>query len=117
MVSFLIISALVLGSFDALLDSVSSDLHHWEVIFAGLYMGALGSVVALTAYLKGQSLIEVSEASLFYYLQPLIYIPLGVLWLDENIYSIQIIALIIVIVGVIIASYRGKRKLKRVNLK
>ena len=112
MISFLVISALSAGSYEALRQSISSDLQHWEVIFAAVYMGALGSVVALTAYLKGQSLIEVSEASLFYYLQPLIFIPLGVLWLEENIYLIQIIALIIVIAGVAIASYRKPRSKK-----
>ena len=66
-------------------------------------MAIFGSVIGLIAYIKGQDKIEASEASLFSYLQPLIYLPLGVLLLKENISPQQLIGLGLIIIGVITA--------------
>ncbi len=87
--------------------AVSLDLSSplvWGVI---VYAAVFGSIIGLTAYIKGQDGIEASEASLFTYLQPAIYIPLGYLLLRESASLWQIFALVIIVAGVYIA---GKRK-------
>ena len=70
-------------------------------------MAIFGSIIGFTAYLKGQEGIEASEATLFTYLQPLIYIPMGILLLHENVSLIQIISLMIILIGVLIAEKRN----------
>jgi hypothetical protein len=51
-------------------------LNNSQVLMPVLYMGILGTPIAMSLLLYGQSKIEASEASLFTYLQPLVYIPL-----------------------------------------
>jgi drug/metabolite transporter (DMT)-like permease len=77
------------------------------IILAILYMGILGSPIAVSLHLWGQSKIEASEASLFTYLQPLIYIPLSVLWLKDTLYPAQLIGLMVITIGVLIAQTRN----------
>ncbi len=77
-------------------------------ISAAMYMGILGTPIAVSALLYGQSKIEASETALFTYLQPLVYIPLGVLWLKESITVPQIIGLLLIFCGVILAEFRTK---------
>ncbi|MEP7167359.1 MAG: DMT family transporter [Candidatus Woesebacteria bacterium] len=79
------------------------------ILFVIAYAAIVGSIIGLTTYIKGQMGIEASEASLFSYLQPVVYIPLGFVLLNERITVIQVAALGIVIIGVIFAE-------KRVNL-
>lgn len=93
-------------SFSALFSTISTDWQQPAVVFASLYMAVFGSIIGLTAYIKGQKLIEASEASLFYYLQPLVYLPLGVLILGEHINSYQIIGLTAILVGVWLSERR-----------
>jgi drug/metabolite transporter (DMT)-like permease len=87
---------------DVIFDGLSTP----TVFFASLYMGLLGSIVAVPAYIYGNDKIEASEASLFSYLQPLIAIPLAVVWLGEKLNLIIIIALILITLGVILAERR-----------
>ncbi len=87
--------------------SIGADFAHLEVWVASLYMASFGSVIGLTAYIKGQDGIEASEASLFTYLQPLVYMPLGVLLLGETVSQASLIALVLVFLGVWIAERRG----------
>lgn len=54
-----------------------------SVALASGYMAIFGSIVALTLLLYGQNLIEVSEASLFAYLQGIIAIPAAWIILNE----------------------------------
>jgi drug/metabolite transporter (DMT)-like permease len=70
------------------------------------YMAIFGSIIGLTAYIKGQDGIEASEASLFTYLQPLIAIPAGIVFLQESTTPLQIFALAAILVGVFIAEKR-----------
>lgn len=93
----------------SLLQLISIDLQSplaWGVI---AYAAIFGSIIGLTAYIKGQDGIEASEASLFNYLQPAIYIPLGYLLLGEQATLWQISALVVIIVGVGLASRRQER--------
>jgi len=112
LISFFVLSLREVGSLNALAEVMQSEWTHFDVLLAAFYMGILGSFVALTFYFKGQDKIEASEASLFNYLQPAIYIPLGVIWLKEKVDLFQISGLIIVILGVIVASKRVRQKRK-----
>ena len=93
-------------SLPALTSAIQLDWQQPTVVFASLYMAIFGSIIGLTAYIKGQELIEASEASLFYYLQPLVYLPLGVIVLNEAISPYQIIGLIFILIGVGVSESR-----------
>ncbi len=86
-----------------------ADLSNPLVATTALYMAIPGSIIALTLYLYGQNLIEVSEAVVFSYLQPLIAIPFAVVWLQEEITPITIIAGVLIAIGVWLAESRGRR--------
>lgn len=69
-------------------------------LLACLYMAIGGSIVGLTLYLIGQDKIEASEASIFTYLQPLIAIPAGIIFLSEALLPLQILSTAIIAFGV-----------------
>lgn len=101
LVSFFGLSLMEVGfSLSQLWSSVLADWSHPAVWVASIYMAVFGSIIGLTAYIQGQENVEASEASLFWYLQPLVYIPLGVLVLKEAVTVWQLIALIFVGLGV-----------------
>lgn len=95
-----------------LIRITTAELQNISVLWAAFYMAIFGSVIGLTAYIKGQEGIEASEASLFWYLQPLVYIPLGYILLHEKINTVQVISLIVIFIGVFIAEKRSSRKRK-----
>lgn len=76
------------------------------VLLPVLYMAIFGSIIGLTAYIKGQDGIEASEASLFTYLQPLVYIPLSLIFLKEVVTWPMLLAVAIIAVGVFVAEKR-----------
>ena len=95
-----------------LLTSIQA-LSQWDcpkflfpVLLAVLYMSLFGSIIGLTAYIKGQDGMEASEASLFTYLQPLVYIPLSVLWLHEQLTLTMLVAMVLIGIGVYSAEKR-----------
>ena len=75
-------------------------------IWGILYMAVFGSVIAYSCLIYGQSLIEVSEASLFTYLQPLFAIPLAVLWLNEKITLAFFMGAFLILLGVFLTEYK-----------
>lgn len=108
-ISFLGLSLLEAGgAISALITSVQLDFTATSVWFATLYMAIFGSIIGLTAYIKGQDGIEASEASFFYYLQPLVYLPLAFFVLKEAITIGQLTALLVILIGVVIAERRAK---------
>ncbi len=80
-----------------------------SVILASGYMAIFGSIIGFTLFIYGQNLIEASEASLFTYLQGIIAIPFAYLMLKESVTWPQIIAVLIVSLGVYLAEQRPKR--------
>ena len=76
------------------------------VALASGYMAILGSIVALALLLYGQNLIEVSEASLFAYLQGIIAIPTAWLILNEAPTWPMAAGIILITAGVIFAEKR-----------
>jgi len=107
LVSFFGLSLFELG-FDlpSFVTAVSTDFQHQSVWVASVYMAVFGSIIGLTAYIKGQDGIEASEASYFNYLQPLIYLPLAYVMLGEQVSWSQILLLCLVLAGVLIAEKR-----------
>jgi drug/metabolite transporter (DMT)-like permease len=75
-----------------------------------LYMVFFGSIVAYLAYTYGASKIEVSEATLFSYLQPIFTIPLSVLWLNETVSQYFILGAVLIIIGVFLTEWKINRE-------
>lgn len=109
LITFIPLSAIEAGGFTQLLTAIGQDLQHTSVWIAGIYAAIFGSIIGFTTYLKGQEGLEASEATLFSYLQPLVYIPLGIWFLKESISPIQIISLAIILLGVVVAERRSKK--------
>lgn len=97
-------------SFTNLTTKLSQDFQHPPVIFAVVYMAVFGSIIGLTTYIKGQDSVEASEASIFRYLQPLVYLPLGVLVLGETVSFIQLVGLGLIVLGFLVAEVRSNRR-------
>ncbi len=107
LVTFAILAIVELhGDVFSLYRNIRIDLTYPSVWFISLYMATFGSIIGLTAYIKGQDEIEASEAGLFGYLQPLVYIPLSYLLFKEGVSLLQIASLGIVLIGVIVAEKR-----------
>jgi drug/metabolite transporter (DMT)-like permease len=106
---FLVLSWWESGLGTALFPLILSELRVPSVQLASGYMAVFGSIIGFTAYVKGQDGIEASEAAKFSYLQPLIYIPLGILWLHETVSVIQLAALGLILAGVYLSSARSNR--------
>ena len=77
-----------------------------------LYMAIPGSLIAFTFVQKGISLIEVSEATMFTYLQPVWGVPFAVFFLKEPFDLIMLLPLVIILFGLYI---NIKDKLKNVK--
>lgn len=89
--------------------AVASDWMQPSVWIATGYMAVFGSIIGLTAYIKGQDMIEASEASVFTYLQPLVYVPLGIALLGESFTFWQGGGLLLILLGVWWAEVRGRK--------
>jgi len=79
--------------------------YHLGVLFMALISGNL----AYTLWVKGQKSIEISEASLFSYLQPIFSTPLAILWLKEETSKTFFLGALFIIIGVIIAETKKRR--------
>jgi drug/metabolite transporter (DMT)-like permease len=89
-------------------QTIIQDWQHPAVWIASGYMAIFGSIIGLTAYIQGQNDIEASEAGVFAYLQPLVYLPLSVWLLHEQLGWGQIIALGVILVGVVLTETRRR---------
>lgn len=109
-ITFLILSAWQM-EFDWLTwqQTVWTDLAQPLITWPAIYMGIFGSIIGLTTYIAGHNLIEASEASLFTYLQPLIYIPLAYFLHGEQMQSLLIVAVGFIALGVLIGEIRWKK--------
>jgi drug/metabolite transporter (DMT)-like permease len=87
-----------------------------SIVFPLVYMAILGSIVALTLSNFALSRIEASEATIFLYLQPLVYIPLSVLWLKEAITPAQLLGMTLILLGVVYSANRPKKKVLKHGL-
>jgi drug/metabolite transporter (DMT)-like permease len=53
--------------------------------------------------------VEVSEAILFSYLQPLFTVPLAIFWLKESLSGTFVLGAIIIVIGLVVAEYKKAR--------
>jgi len=75
------------------------------------YMALISGTLAYAFYFAGQKTIEVSEAAIFKYLQPLFGVPLAILWLGESITPHFIFGAVLITIGIVVAeSKRSKNK-------
>lgn len=72
------------------------------------YMALVSGTIAYALWIKGQKTIEVSEAGLFAYLNPIFAAPLAVIWLKETLTFPFIIGSFFVALGVFAAEYKKK---------
>lgn len=78
--------------------------YHLGVWYMALFSGSL----AYFLYVRAQRSIEVSEATLFNYLQPVFSVPLAIFWLGEKISTSFILGAVLITVGLIIAEYKKR---------
>ncbi|MFH1840576.1 MAG: DMT family transporter [Candidatus Shapirobacteria bacterium] len=71
-----------------------------------IYMTVGGSVIAYWAYSYGVKQIEASEATLFTYLQPLLGLPLALIFLQESLAPLFLVGTLTIALGVIISELR-----------
>ena len=87
----------------AFTQSVLHDLQQPVIAQSTLFLTFIGTFLGSTAYMKGQEDIESSEASVFWYLQAGVYIPLSWFMLGERLDWVQLTCLFFVVLGVAIA--------------
>lgn len=103
--------------YDCLLKTVSpslqsviiGNLKHYmspPILYGILYMSFLSGIAAYILYQYGLRYIEASEASVFYYLQPLIAIPAAMIFLREGLSPLFIVGGVIITIGVYLAEKR-----------
>ncbi len=80
--------------------------YHLGVIYMAIISGNLAYFLAN----KAQKTIEIGEAALFTYLNPLFALPLAIFWLKEKISLPFIFGAVFISIGVIIAEYKKPRK-------
>lgn len=90
-----------------------TEMGNLSVFTAVIYMAVFGSIIGATTYLYGQNLIEVSEATLFTYLEALVAIPASMLLLAEKPSFLTIIGLAVISLGVFIGEKHTRYVLKR----
>lgn len=103
--AFLIFSLLAIFAEPIFIQDFS-NIFSRPAILGILYMAIPGSVIAYSCLIYGQSLIEVSEASLFTYLQPVFAVPLAAFWLQERITLPFIIGAFLILTSVVLTEYR-----------
>lgn len=73
------------------------------------YMAFVSGTIAYSLWFRAQKSIEISEAGLFAYLDPIFAAPLAILWLGEDVTKSFIVGVVIISVGVLIAEYKKRR--------
>jgi len=85
-----------------------SELLQPQVLTAVMYAAVFGTLFGMALNLYGLRRIEASEAVIFQYLKPVVYIPLSLLWLGETVFPSQLIGLTVVLIGVYLVEVRTK---------
>ena len=86
-----------------------------QALYPILYMAVFGSFVAFTAYQVAQQYLSASETSIFTYLEPLVTIPLSVLWLKERLSPSLALGMILLAAGVIVAEKHTHSRWKKIR--
>lgn len=97
---------LKIGASETLIQIASLPLKYHLGVW---YMAVFSGTLAYYLYVLGQKSIEVSEAVLFGYLQPIFSVPLAVFWLGESLTPTFIIGAFLIATGVFVAERKKKR--------
>lgn len=108
----LISTYMLLSTQQPVIPTFALELSQWQLCAVILYTAVGATLIGWTAYIKAQDLIEISEASLYTYLQPVVYIPLSAILLHERLEWTHVGSLGLVIIGVFIAEWRKKKRSK-----
>lgn len=73
------------------------------------YMALLSGSLAYFLFVRAQKSIEVSEAILFNYLQPIFAVPLAIFWLGEKLTPTFIVGAVLITAGIMIAERKVKK--------
>jgi drug/metabolite transporter (DMT)-like permease len=76
------------------------------ILYGILYMSLISGVLAYVLYQTGLKHIEASEASVFYYLQPIAAIPVAMILLHETLSPLFLVGIIVITTGVWLAERR-----------
>lgn len=76
------------------------------------YMALLSGSLSYFLYIRAVRSIEVSEATLFNYLQPVFAVPLAIFWLGEKLTAHFVIGAVLIALGLIVAEYKRKKVTK-----
>lgn len=90
-------------------NTVFPDTEGWLIV---LYAGIFPSILSQIFFIRGNELIGGNRAGLFVNLVPVFGTLLSVLLLRESLYFYHIIALTLVIIGIAIAEWSGRRAAK-----
>lgn len=77
------------------------------------YMALASGTLAYYLSVRGYKSIEVSEATLFNYLQPLFAVPLAIFWLGEKLTNNFLVGAAFILTGLFIAESKKQRKIAR----
>jgi len=95
-------------------DNLIPDFSQTAMILSVSYMGIFGSLIAFTLLVKASSEIEISEASVFTFLQPVFCIPAAILLLKEPFGIKFLIPIVLIVLGMWL-SVREKFRKKNVS--
>lgn len=103
-IGFIVLIPFVLNTKEVITNSIFNlGLNYY---FGILYMAIISGNLAYYFWIKGQKTIEISEASLFSYLQPIFSTLLAIIWLEEKITPMFIIGALTITSGVAIAEIK-----------
>lgn len=114
----------IIGFLSLLPILIHQNMNIWSIItnlelkyhLGVWFMALLSGNLAYTLWVKGQKSIEISEASLFSYLQPIFSTPLAILWLKEETNKTFFLGAFFIIIGVAIAETKKKTNHKNLDL-
>lgn len=89
-----------------------TDLPSWKVLAAMLYLGIFGSLVGFTSYVYLLKRVRPALATSYAYVNPVIAVTLGIVFLGERMTSVEVAAMGIIILGValVVVGQRGKSR-------
>jgi len=80
----------------------------WKSLAAVLYLGVFGSLVGFTAYVYLLKRVRPALATSYAYVNPVIAVTLGVVFLGEKVTMIEVAAMGVIILGVVLVAF-GQR--------
>lgn len=84
-----------------------------QVLFPLLYLIIFGSVIAYTAYMFALTVLPVGIVTLYAYVNPLVAVVLGYLWLQERLTVYTLLAFVAIVSGVYLVNFGYRRQQRK----